>query len=230
MLTTRLPRLQNKNGSTPGGFCGEEYAEWFRLCVLEKIKAFAAQNFQVGANDWYTPEVHALHQQLMLETGWDQDKYGPLFFVARDRDRRHTTSDFDAYRDGDPGVDRCMIPEGEHNWIQFDAVRQMLPSARRVPDCIQSPIEMIVGLVKRDAQDMFGPHDPKEIEDMHRAVWEASQERVQPELCLKCFEKGLRAIRVFKGRIGETVTIEHNKRMVKVHCTQGGWVPRIASG
>ena len=224
--------MQTKVGNTPDGLTATEFQAWMRVKVLRACAAAAAEHFRAGMNDWWTDEVQQEYTRLKRLLRWDTRTMGPLFFIAKDQDKRHSFNDMQVWREKGIVADRTTYPRGVYNSIRqsFDRPRQELVTAARVPDCIQSPIEMVIGLCKGDYHSNLPDDEPVNTWDIARLFIEAVEERVTPELCQRCFAHAWDAVRCFAGAPGEQITVNKGSRPIVVKCVGGGWVPRLLRG
>lgn len=222
--------MQTKVGKSPDGLTATEWQAWFRVKVLRACTAAAAANFKCGVNVWWTAAVQDEYTALQRRLRWDKRKRGPLFLVGKDQDKRHSMNDMAAWRETGILVDRTTYAAGAHNSIRFDRAVQELPTASRVPDCIQSPVEMVIGLCKHDFHDSLPDKEAVNTWDIALLFINAVEERVTPELCRKCFDHAWHAICCFAGAVGTEIKVQRGTRNITVKCVRGGWVPRLLRG
>lgn len=214
----------------PSHLVGEEFSEWFRLRAIPAMESASRQHFHRGST-WFNAYKY---NKLKSALDWSDDK--PCFLVSHDSDTRHYYTDMWEFRrlkaTGQKTVairDRRTLPRGVRGWIDI-SLDGYVPTAKRVPDCIQSPIEMMFSGWKREARKAYKRRPDRgwkawvECIDSAFNTWVAQQELV------KYFQHADHALKVFSGTEDKVVSVptSHGDRIL--HCTHGGWVPKIAAG
>lgn len=232
---SRFYRVQTKVGGRPEGLCADEWSEMVRLGPVRKASSFAAANFCLGGDIYWTAQDEAMYVELKRRLGWKVRLHGPLYFLARDQDKRHSFKDMALFRRTGQEVDRTKaVKGGPARAIRFNRLVQELPTGDRVPDAMQCPIEMLIALNKRAVHSDLRDRCTVEGAPVRNADWRDMQASIQalgatfasPQLVQKCWEHGAQAVRVFAGTRGESVQIKGRK----VHCTHGGWTPKFVRG
>lgn len=224
--------MQTLEGKTPCGHNAFEYQEWRRLRVHHACATAVNRYFKVGAEgaEWFTSEVAKQYDEIKKQLQWNERRDGPFFLISNDQDRRHSWRDMERHQLAEPYTDRTTLARGERGHISFNRVKQELPTAMRVPDCIQSPVEMIMGITKVEIHKRMAVVREADSFVIAQLIRDVFAEKVTPELVQKCWEHGVRAIRVFCGQLDEHIMISIGQRQVKVLCVRGGWVPRCVCG
>lgn len=224
--------MQTKIGTAPTGHNAFEYQEWRRLRVHHVCATLAERYFKVGAAgaDWFTPDLAKTYAEMKKQLQWNERQDGPFYLVSNDQDKRHTWRDMERHQLKEPFTDRTTIPKGERGHISFNRLKQELPTAMRVPDCIQNPVEMVIGITKTEIHKRMARLPKVDSFVIAELVDDVFREKVTPELVQSCWEHGARAVRVFCGQLDQHVMTEIDGRQVKVLCTRGGWVPKCVCG
>jgi hypothetical protein len=140
--------MQTYKGNRPEGFVATEFQEWMRLKVVPTLEDFAEKHFKSGANSWFKAR---LYRDFSL---YDAQGRPPKH---RERDRR-------------------LFCTGSRNVMDIDAITQYVPSAPRVWDVIQCPVEITIALIKGRARQLINQLDKPSIYDIARCVFQAAQE------------------------------------------------------
>ena len=148
-----------------------------------------------------------------------------------DQDPRHSFKDWgniaevESPKPAQP-IDRRDLPKGSRGSIDIDKVKNFIPTAPKVPDCIQFPIESlfapIKGSFKKERLELEEP-TPKKLENLMR---QAFAKYGTAEACAKNWAHAWKCMKVFSGRKGEKVMIEG----VEYACTDGNWLPKALRG
>ena len=234
--------MQSCGGARPGGLVATEFQEWLRCRALPAIKDFARANFR----ERRPPEWFSWSAYKRLCAGFDRapSAMEPQFLLALDADARHTMNDMwpaiDArmqigtpLTQNEPPMqrqDRRLIPTGHPGHIPLHPVYNYTPSAPRVPDAVQFPIESVFSSVKRrfrarmrDLAAARGGGGVVRSGDMFAAVEASFQEGATALSIHNRFMHAERNMRVFSGEEGSVVTIDG----VTYHCTGGNWLPAV---
>ena len=171
-----------------------------------------------------------IYTELQRELLWDKRTEGALCWFGKDQDKRHSFNDMAEWRDSGILQDRTTYARGALNSIQFDRAAQELVTASRVPDCIQCPVEMVIGLCKHDFHESMPDQGQVDTWEIARLFQISVQARVQPDLTKSCFEHGWDAVRCFMGAKGQVITVTRGTCTIKVKCVRGGWVCRLLRG
>lgn len=221
--------VQTKDGTNPKAFVGEEFSEWLRLRAIPAMQQAARENFQPGKHAWFNDGKYKEMQQALGMTG---DR--ACYMLSLDCDGRHACSDFWGYRQAKANQvrgyimrDRRRIPEGQRGWIDM-SMAQLIPSAKRVPDTIQQPIECFYGVLKRKVRRIYQADPENGWQAWVRAIRSVFESEWGRSLRFKRYwDNAEIALRVFSGLKTAEVPIGLIKR---ARCTHGGWVPAVVAG
>ena len=218
--------MQTKTGAVPTHLCGEEVSEWLRLRVVPAIQKAVAEHFQPNKNEWFD---EAKYQELRQAMQWPENK--PLFLLSADMDPRHSCTDmWEIRRRKAEGVrpgkqrDRRDLTRGTYGWMDISRM-QYIPSAPKVPDTIQQPVESFFGTLKTLVRKEYQGKDGNGWRPMVAAVDKIFQEWAPTDSFAKRWEHACNAIAVFAGEKDDWVQIR--RRWIK--CTHGGWVPKLVA-
>lgn len=219
--------MQSKGGESPAGFVADEFQEWFRLRALPAIKEAAITHFQPGVNDWFDADAY---DELCAAVQFDATGEDPMFVIAQDSDPRHTMTDLGQHSSrrtakGKP-VDRRCLRRGQKGYIPIDPLRNYVPNAPKVPDCLQFPIESFYGKVKKHYRKQLANMDSPTAREMIAAMLKAFVSAQEKDAIKRCFEHGAACMQVLSGFPGETY--DYNGKTY--HCTYGRWMPKDLAG
>lgn len=220
--------MQAAGGARPGGLVADEFQEWFRFRVLPAVWKICQEQFIEGVNDWFEKK---LYQDLCCAVGHEPGNVmEPMFLISLDSDPRHSMKDLGRHSNKltpkGSLVDRRTLSVGEVGYIPIDPIKNYVPTAPKVPDCLQCPIEMSFSPVKRHFRGIVHEPEYKGERGMVRAMQEAFQLKHTADRIKNCFTHGELAMRVFSGREDEVVV----QGDTCYHCTFGKWVPRKVAG
>lgn len=205
-----------------------EFQEWFRLRALPAIIAAAQQNFQsVHPPAWFDA---AAYKQLCDAAGVPVDCPQPMFLVSQDSDSRHSMTHFwpeiDARsrRSSIPksAIDRRTIPAGQYGHIGIHPLYNYVPTAPKVPDCIQLPIECLFSPIKHEFHKERRARKLQEPSVLMSLVKEVFERDATPERIGKCWDHACKALSVFSALTTETVLIDG----VEYSGTHGNVLPK----
>ena len=221
--------MQNGTGARPGGLVAVEFQEWLRCRAIPSIKAFCMANFKErGHPAWFS---WSAYQRLCAAMDCTPSGMEPRFLLSLDADARHTMKylwqRIDDPHAAGPPPDRREIPPGQLGHIPLYPIYNYVPSAPRIPDVLQFPIESTFSTVKRvfraelkKIRALKRKPTAAEIVDAMRVGFEVGA--VQPAIQHR-FENAEKNVLVFKGQLGRSVVIEG----VTYHCTGGNWLPAV---
>ena len=226
--------LQTKDKRTPNGFSGMEFQDFSQYCKEPECDAAAEKHFCLGANEWYTPDVARKQRNIEIWLGWNTKQDGPFWMLLEDRDGRHTYNDTLHYIETRTYLDRTELAKDHPRAIYFNKTKHRVLSAKRVPDCLQQPVECVYSTVK--------PQLLKEVAQIGKAttlqiaeiILEKVPQAVTSELVFACWRNAATAIKVFSGTQDEHVMVQNKKtgkRTYKVLCTHASglrWLRRAA--
>lgn len=226
--------MQNCRGDKPNGLVAVEVQEWVRTRLLttihEKLRGCCCKR---GHAPWLQ---YGVYEGLCTSVGREVSSMIPEYLVAMDWDARHTSNYLweiidavvSARAQGLPPpphlpkpIDRRLIPKGQEGWIPFDAVHNQFPSAARMPDTVQFPIESLFAQIKRDYWKILATMPDDSPASMVRAIKEAFSKCATIDQIQRNWAHAEKSLRVFCGKRNTTVRIDGKD----VHCTEGNWVP-----
>ena len=219
--------VQNHKGEYPSGLVAEEAQPYLLALVVptcrQKLELMLAGN----------AELRAMHDALQKELNWDEaERGGKLFFLAWDSAPAHTFTLIRHKRATGEQIDRRTIEKGKPGWMQLERC-QFIPSAPKVPDCIQEAIEMPLGVGKRAAKKKL--HN---VPGTERLTWQQMCKHISDAFAgdgvaraaRNSWDKALQACVVFSGKRGQWVTMTVRGKKRKIQCTDGGPVPKVLRG
>lgn len=122
--------------------------------------------------------------------------------------------------------DRRLIPAGQPGHIPLHPIYNYVPSAPRIPDVLQFPIESTFATVKRDFRATLRGRKSTGARDMVAAMQAAFGRRATQASIERRFEHAERNVLVFSGQEGSVVDLDG----VRYHCTGGNWLPAVLRG
>lgn len=166
------------------------------------------------------------------QIGWRRDKMGhPYFSIAEDGAQAHTMTYWPESH-GRKRVDRLSLEKGHPGYFPLEPC-QLMPTSKRVQDCVQSGIEMVIHPAKAAGRKELQRRGVDE-EVTSQLLWECLkkgvEEKVTPDLCRACIGHAISACRVFSAKEDETVLVEMHGMKLKVKGTNGNWVPYPVNG
>lgn len=210
--------------------------------ALPKIKEFARNNFRERNHaPWFKWKDYC---DLCAAVGHEPDDEEPMFLVAQDCDSRHSMKYFwaaidaknDKKKQDQPDSDedeeevpcpyRWDIPAYEPGHIPIDKHKNYLPTAPKVPDAVQFPIESCFAPVKRRFRALAHAGQCSTPAEMMAAIERAFEECATVHNIRRCFEHGADNMQIFMGTEQQTVLINHTVH----HCTHGGPLPKRRRG
>lgn len=231
--------VQNCCGEKPNGLVAVEVQEWVRLKLLPRVNdALRPCCRRRGHPDWLQFRVF---EKLCRAVGRKVSSEHAAWLLAMDWDARHTNkylwSVIDpivhAKSNGLPPptnlekpIDRRTIPKGEEGWIPLSVVGSTLPSAARMHDTSQFPIESTFAPIKRVYWKILSRLGDDSPASMVRAIKEAFRICATPERIHRNWVHAENSLRVFCGELGTQVQINGET----FHCTHGNWVPAKCRG
>lgn len=227
--------VQRKDGMDAHGLVGTEVQEWWKWELFPACQRAADLYFNNSAtNGNWTDHDTKMYNQITKMVGWNTREWGMFWMLLGDHDVRHTWFAHVLWRLHGENVDRTTLPKTHRLYIAFNRAVQEAPSAPKVPDCIQQPIELVYSKVKPAVKAMKKAffesegRQPTSYELADMSV-RASKEKITPELASACFRHAETSIKVFSGRTDQTVKYQRGAKEWEVHCTAGGLVPRIVA-
>lgn len=110
--------------------------------------------------------------------------------------------------------------------MPLDAVQNRFPSAARMPDTVQSPIESLFATIKREYWRVLAHLGDDSSASMIRAIGEAVSKCATIQRIHRNWLHAENSLRLFGGEVGTTVHIDGGE----FHCTDGNWVPGKCRG
>ena len=225
--------MQSGRGARPGGLVAVEFQEWLRCRAIPAICAFCMANFKEhGHPPWFS---WSKYQQLCAAMDRAPSGMEPLYLLSLDADARHTMNDLWAQIDNPPApgekppplVDRRDIPPGQPGHIPLHPIYNYVPSAPRIPDVLQFPIESTFSSVKRvfraELKKIRAQERKPTTAEMVKAIERGFEVGARQESIERRFDHAEKNMLVFSGREGTTVEIDG----VTYHCTGGNWLPKV---
>ena len=216
--------MQTKKGSKPKGHIAEEWQEYYRLCLLPKLQKLGEK-------------LRQRHATTVSNAKRDLDwkaANGELVLISDDKDRRHTHTSMPHYRAAikrgvkQPKlIDRRNIRRGRKGWTMLSD-KHHVPTASKVQDCIQQPVECIISPIKRHVHKLLKKSNKRTGRDIVEAVQESTK-RIKAESIRGAFNEGEVAIRQFAAPRGFEYKAKYKGKVVDFVGTGGGPVdPRLA--
>ena len=222
---------RTRDGSTSQGLNATETQELRKFCIFPRCKRVAAQCFHSGAGGIFTEDERRMYKELKAKLMWNTRKWGPLCFCSGDSDRRHSLFDAVLSRQyKGKNFDRTELPQSHTQHIQWETGLQSLPTAARVPDSIQLPIECCFSIVKPKITKKKHSMTRPRSHELAKISHDVCKQEVTQALVESNFKHALKAIAVFSGRQGESIQYKRGGQQWTVHCTDGDWVPKIIAG
>jgi hypothetical protein len=214
--------MQNMRGHTPQAFCAMEYQEWMRCRAIPAMDAVAASEFRMYANSWFGAQELAFYRRLQKACDHPSHRKRPCALIAADQAPTHCWVDVDHYIEFKTKRDRRDIPALQRGHIALDKERDFMPTAPKVPDTLQQPIEMIFATVKREVRKRLAAR-PGAVTWQH--IWEDIQavwrEKVNAALCESCFDHALKAIKIWSTPVARRSTLSAKQSMKQCTALEG---------
>ena len=225
--------MQTAEGVAPNGFVEVEFQEWLRLRAIPAIRDACKEHFKEhGHPCWFSWKVY---QDLCAAVGHVHSGADPLFLLSLDSDPRHGMAykwlkidhrkrTGNTYKRKLP--DRRDIPKGEPGHIPLDKHKNYVPSAPKVPDAHQFPIESLFAAIKKKYHSILGENKHPEPDEMWAAIEQAFREVAGQSTVQHCFEHGDDNMRLFAA------DHETEMHLGQWRClgTNGKWLPKPRRG
>lgn len=229
--------MQKTNGELVNGLCAIEWQEWIRLRAYPAMQETANMLF-CKDSEWFS---QTLYEELVTATR--HSGANKKFLVSHDQDGRHSyyhhTTDPALLKHGgakasrEGKVDRRDLPPGRLH-IPLIPVADYVPIAMKVPDCVQSPVEMFFATVKRHFRGKLSEYraanvasgkacPPGVVADI---ALQSFANAGTPELVRSCWEHARKSLLVWTTPIGEWVQIGS----FHVQGSGGNWVHKKYRG
>lgn len=214
--------MQTCEGNATKGFVAMEWQDWVRLAAYPKMRAYADSNF-VSTEEKYLALVRA--------TGHDIASGHKKFLVTHDQDARHSyLHHYKSAAGKKKTIDRRLLSEGQKLYIPFDIELDYVPLAMRVPDCVQSPIEMFFAPIKTQFRKIIkalrksGQQTTPKL--CAEAVLQAFEKKGTQQRVYRCWHHARKSLLVWTTPVGEWVEIDG----MKVQGSGANWVHKKFSG
>jgi hypothetical protein len=225
--------VQTIDQRAPSGFTASEFQEWFRLRALPAMQRCADSTFfRQQGNHWFNAAVEASYQRLVKATQYSS-AWHRKFLISHDQDSRHSMQHYPVTVNGKRGkpFDRRTLPEGKQFHIPVHPKRDYIPTAPKVPDCIQSPIEMFFGPVKTHFRSLLEEHWKQGKQSSFQVVaqlaLQAFKDKGAAERAGRCWKHAVdKALPIFAKPYKEWLTIDGELVMG----VGGNWVPQKYRG
>lgn len=199
--------------------------------MLPHIREVARKHFHERDHpEWFKWSKYV---DLCSAVGHSLDGMDPMFMLAQDRDSRHTLRHFLPERTAKKAglskpaaVYRYDIPPLTEGHIPIDKHKNFLPSAPRVPDAVQFPVESLFASVKKRFKQFADAGECETPADMVCAIKRAFAEVATPETIRHCFEHGETNMQIFMGTTDQIVTVGDTN----YHCTDGDQLSKHRRG
>jgi hypothetical protein len=217
--------LQNWRGLGPGGYVSEEHQRWLIFRATMAMERKMATMLAGSAT------LRSMHRDVQRALGWDEDERGYKWYgILYDRAPAHVWTYWPTRRETGKIVSRLDIPRGQDGWMPLERC-QLIPSTRRVQDCIQSAIEMVLSKVKLVAYKWLD--DPKNVPVGARISWVQLQTAAEKGVkegatraeVQSCWERMQKSCQIFCGEAGKKLLLEARHKLRVVYCVNGKWVP-----
>lgn len=219
--------MQPWHGGRAQGYISEEHQDDLIMNLFEHQEHIKA------VLELVPPDVKAWHVRFEKTIGWNRAEKGhPYYAMTQDGAGAHSWTWWPHYRNDKQRISRLDIPEGEPGWVPL-AAAQLLPSTPRVQDCVGCAVEMVIKACKSLSHQKLVALEgtaPVTMQQLWECVRDGVEEGATQELCSRCFGHGAKACHVFSARTSEIVEIQVRGKNLRVHGTNGGWVPRPVNG
>jgi hypothetical protein len=202
--TQSISHVQTTDGKAPSGFTATEFQEWFRQKAFPAMQECADRYFvrkPANSNHGFTAALQASNKKLETATYFNH-RYHMKFLISHDQDSRHSYKHYPLTSGGHKGkpFDRRNITKRKPLHIGVHEKQDYVPTAPRVPDCIQSPIKMFFVSVKghfkkllaqcrrEGMQSTFEAVVQQSLEALERRVGLIGQAGARSTLCRNLFE------------------------------------------
>lgn len=192
------------------------------------MQACADRSFYRKSGDhWFTGAVQASYERLVYATQF-HSVYHRKFLISHDQDRRHSMLHYPATVSGKRGkpFDRRTVAGGGSLQIPVDIQKDYIPTAPRVPDCIQCPIEMYFAPIKVYFRKLLAQQrragQQSSFQLVAQLAEQAFNEKGGIERAGSCWQHAVeKALRIFATPYRTWITID-GERVMGVG---GNWVP-----
>lgn len=204
--------------------------EWQDLvwaAILPAAHEYADREFVHGANDWFDEDLYI---NMCQATGHDPASAHKKLLLSHDSDSRHSYNQHCVVH-GRPVIqDRRELAPGTKQAIPLHRTRDYVPLCPRVPDCIQSPIEMVFAPIKREFRKVIGQRRRARLGTSPQVVIEtalqAFKEKGSVENVNSCWKHASKSLLVWTTPCDQWVKIDN----VWYMGVGGNWVPKSLAG
>lgn len=221
--------VQTVEGGSPSGFVQVEFQEWLRLRVIPAVREACKKAFvQRRHPAWF---VWKLYQEFCAAVGHTPEGENPLFLLSFDSDPRHGMK-YNWMKIDHPGFkgrvpDRRDIEFGKPGHIPVDKLKNFVPTAAKVPDAHQFPVESLFARAKTAYYNHLGDNQAPTPAQMWNSIEHAFREvSADSETVQNIFEHGDGNMRLFATKT-DTELVLKGKRY---YGTDGGWLPEDRRG
>lgn len=208
-----------------------EWQDWVLVDALPSAHQFADREFvsRPGTDHWFNSVEDSYHR-MCLATGHDPTSPIKKFLVTHDHDSRHSFKNHTRVNGKKVEIDRRLLPAGTKLAIPLHPERDYIPHCARVPDCIQSPIEMVFAPIKACFKRLIAQRRRDMLDTSPQVVIEtalqAFRDKRSADLVNKCWKHAAKSILVW---------ITPRDRYVEIDGKQyqgvgANWVPRKLAG
>ena len=200
-----------------------------RLKVIPTLRRSARAHFPFRSSA-------GQYEQLQRDLDWDEGESGPCYMLSMDQDRRHTFEDFEFFRiqkqhHGKKGRkrDRRDVEYGQGENINFRR-EQLIPTAPKVPDTIQQPVELCIGKINSYVHNWLKDLNTVTFKDLQEATEAAcvvENNGLDGAEIRKYWEHACSSIAVFAALRDSPVKVHTHGQLRVFHGTQGGWVQKM---
>ena len=205
-----------------------EWQDWFVGEALPAARNFADGEFvDKGPGHWFD---QAKYIAMCQATG--HEPYSPhrKFLLSHDSDPRHSFKAMVEVNGTQMRIDRRLLPPGGNMAIPVHKDLDYVPLCAKVPDCIQSPIEMFFAPVKEEFRKLLSECRLLNLDTGPEAVVEtalqAFKNKGSAERVNNCWKHAAKSLLVWSTPSDKWVKI--GDKWFKG--THGNWVPKELAG
>jgi hypothetical protein len=204
-----------------------EFQDLVMFAILPAAHTFADREFVRGANQWFN---EASYIAMCQATGFDMSSPHRKFLLSHDGDSRHSYYHHSVVNGRRVQVDRRLLPQGSKLAIPLHPERDYVPLCVRVPDCIQSPIEMFFAPIKCEFKRLLAATRREGRDTSPKAVIEAAlqafREKGTAVNVKSCWMHAEKSLLVWTRPRDQWVEIDG----VRYMGSGGNWVPKALAG
>lgn len=220
--------MQKVDGDVTNGFCCMEWQDWLEAVVLPAAHDFAEREFlDKGPYHWFKQKTYTA---LCVATDHDPTSHVRKFLLSHDADRRHSYKATVLHNGVSVHMDRRLLPPSHKQHIALHPDRDYVPLCAKVPDCIQSPIEMFFAPVKAEYKRLIMQRRKAGFDTTPEVVvktaLQAFQTKGSQDSVGKCWRHAAKSILVWMLQCDQHVTIDGKQ----YQGAGGNWVPKELAG